>query len=79
MNSFSKFVAGSLLGSFLFFPYLASSWGWGMASERNPEVMKVMQRDCPPHMRTAQGRCLRNHRSSYYNRGLRSGGMRGGK
>ncbi len=80
MPVYSKIMGGLLLSSALVLPYLASSNGWGIGTETNPEVVKSTANNCPPHQRLASGKCRYGYRS-YYGGGRRmyGGGPRHGK
>lgn len=79
MNLFGRILLGGLLGTGVMLPYMASSNGWGVKTERDPLVMKNSVQYCPSGRRDFSGRCRRSHRSYFYGRSMRGGGPGRGK
>lgn len=79
MSPFTRFFGGAMLASSVAFPYLASTGGWGVGSERNASVISQMRaKKCPAHLRRIDGTCRRSHRG-YYGRSYFGGGPSRGK
>ena len=78
MGDFSKILVYALAGSMVALPSLASSGGWGLRGERNPQIARQVY-DCPATQRDALGRCKGSHRNAMYGRSRRGGGHRYGK
>ena len=78
MNTFSKVFISCVLGSAIVLPYLASTRGWGLGTERKASVIASASKHCPDYQRDQYGRCRKSHRS-YFRRSHRGGGFGRGK
>jgi hypothetical protein len=73
MSYFSRILGMIVLGSVFALPYMATTKGWGIQSERNAKLIADTANNCPSNQKDPLGKCRRSLRS---NSGLRS--SRGG-
>ena len=68
-----------MLGGGVGMPILASVQGWGLASERNAQIIQQSEQYCPPGQRNTLAGCRNSHRSYYFGRSHIGGGPGYGK
>ena len=81
MTNFTRLMLATSLGAFVGLPIVATHYGIGVPSEKNPKVIKAIQSQptsCPPGYQRADGTCSHTHRS-HYRRSYFGGGTGGGK
>ena len=80
MNLLTKIFFSVIGSSIILLPFIGSNRGWGIGSQRNPNVLQAtMVQNCPNYQRKASGECVRSHRSYFRSRSFTGGGRGYGK